>query len=47
MAARHVADQLDAETVAEIDPEPFYDFSTTRPLVKARQQCRSLAGVAV
>ena len=34
MAAGHVADRLDASPLAEIDPEPFYDFSTTRPLVQ-------------
>ncbi len=34
IAATHLADRLDATTVAEIDPEPFYDFSTTRPLVQ-------------
>jgi proteasome assembly chaperone (PAC2) family protein len=33
MAAGHVADRLGAEPLADIDPEPFYDFSTTRPLV--------------
>ena len=44
MAARHVADQLETEPVAEIDPEPFYDFSTTRPLVKLDNNAvRSLA----
>lgn len=30
-AARHVRDRLAAEPVAELDPEPFYDFTTTRP----------------
>ena len=43
IAAGHVADRLDAEPFAEIDPEPFYDFSTTRPLVQLDdQQVRSL-----
>ena len=34
MAAGHVADRWDAEAVAEIDAETFYDFSMTRPLVQ-------------
>ncbi|MDH3680775.1 MAG: PAC2 family protein [Acidimicrobiia bacterium] len=33
-AARHVRDRLGGETFAEIDPEPFYDFATTRPFVR-------------
>jgi len=33
IAAGHLAERLDANAVAEIDPEVFYDFSTTRPLV--------------
>lgn len=33
IAAGHLAERLDASAVAEIDPEVFYDFSTTRPLV--------------
>ena len=43
IAAGHVADRLDAEPFAEIDPEPFYDFTTTRPLVQLDdKQARSL-----
>lgn len=34
MAAKHLARQLKAEPVADIDPEPFYDFSVARPLLK-------------
>jgi proteasome assembly chaperone (PAC2) family protein len=34
MAAAHVADRWDADAVAEIDAEMFYDFSMTRPLVQ-------------
>ncbi|MFQ5558411.1 MAG: PAC2 family protein [Acidimicrobiales bacterium] len=34
IAAVHLADRWDARPVAEIDPEPFYDFGTTRPLVQ-------------
>jgi proteasome assembly chaperone (PAC2) family protein len=32
-AARYLADRWDAELVAEIDPEEFTDFSSTRPQV--------------
>lgn len=41
LAASHVADRWDAEPIAEIDAEVFYDFSMTRPLVQldeARQR---------
>ncbi len=34
IAAGHLADRLDATPLAEIDPELFYDFNTTRPLVQ-------------
>jgi len=34
LAAGHIADRLDATPLAEIDPELFYDFNTTRPLVQ-------------
>lgn len=33
-AARHVRDRLGGEPFATIDPEPFYDFTTTRPFVR-------------
>jgi proteasome assembly chaperone (PAC2) family protein len=33
-AARYLADRWDAELVAEIDPEEFLDFSSTRPQVQ-------------
>lgn len=33
IAARHVAERFDATPLATIDPERYYDFSTTRPLV--------------
>ncbi len=33
-ATRHVAETFDAAPFAEIDPELFYDFSTTRPFVR-------------
>ena len=33
-AARHLRDRLGGETFANIDPEPFYDFATTRPFVR-------------
>ncbi len=32
-ATRHVADTFDAQPFASIDPEPFYDFTNTRPFV--------------
>ncbi len=32
-ASRHVADSFDAQPIASIDPEPFYDFTSTRPFV--------------
>ncbi len=33
-ATQHVAETFDAEPFAEIDPEPFYDFTATRPFVR-------------
>ena len=33
-AARYLVDRWDAELVAEVDPEEFYDFTTTRPDVR-------------
>lgn len=33
MAARHLAAHWRCRSIAEIDPEPFYDFTTTRPTV--------------
>lgn len=33
-ATQHVAEAFDAEPFASIDPEPFYDFSSTRPFVR-------------
>lgn len=33
-AAAHLISRFDAEPFAEIDPEPFYDFSSTRPIVR-------------
>ncbi len=33
IAANHLAERFDAVALADIDPEPYYDFSTTRPLV--------------
>jgi proteasome assembly chaperone (PAC2) family protein len=32
-AARYLADRWDAEVIADVDPEEFYDFSSTRPQV--------------
>jgi proteasome assembly chaperone (PAC2) family protein len=33
-AARYLVDRWDADLVAEIDPEEFYDFTSTRPEVR-------------
>ena len=33
-AARYLVDRWDADLVAEVDPEEFYDFTTTRPDVR-------------
>lgn len=33
-AARHIRDRLGGEVIAGIDPEPFYDFTSTRPYVR-------------
>ena len=33
-AASHLADRWGCETVAEIDPEPFFDFTASRPMVR-------------
>lgn len=33
-AARYLVDRWDAERVAEVDPEEFYDFTSTRPEVR-------------
>ena len=34
MATSHLADRFDAEPIASIDAEPFFDFSSTRPMVR-------------
>lgn len=33
-AIKHLVDQWDAELIAEVDPEDFYDFQVTRPMVR-------------
>ncbi len=33
-ASRHLADTFDATPFASIDPEPYYDFTSTRPFVR-------------
>lgn len=33
-AARHLVDRWDGELVADLDPEEFYDFTSTRPEVE-------------
>lgn len=34
MATSHLSERLDAQPFAEIDAEPFFDFSATRPMVR-------------
>lgn len=34
MASSHLADRFNAEPFATIDAEPFFDFSSTRPMVR-------------
>lgn len=34
MATSHLADRFEAEPFASIEAEPFFDFSTTRPMVR-------------
>lgn len=41
-AVRHLGDRWDAEPFAEIDPEVFFDFSTTRPMVELTDEGREL-----
>jgi proteasome assembly chaperone (PAC2) family protein len=36
-AARYLAERWDANLVADIDPEEFYDFSSTRPQVRLHE----------
>ena len=33
-AVRHLRDRLNADSIAEIDPEEFFDFTSTRPTVQ-------------
>ena len=41
-AARHIRDRLSGQLFATIDPEPFYDFTTVRPLVHVVQGGRKI-----
>jgi predicted ATP-grasp superfamily ATP-dependent carboligase len=41
-AVRHLGDRWGAEPFAEIDPEVFFDFSTTRPMVELTDEGRVL-----
>ncbi|MEM9133714.1 MAG: PAC2 family protein [Actinomycetota bacterium] len=41
-AARHIRDRLGGETFAEIEPEPFYDFTDSRPVVRLSDQGRQI-----
>ncbi len=36
-AARHLRDRLGGTSMATIDPEPFYDFTSTRPNVRIQK----------
>ena len=37
-AVRYLVDRLEARKLAEIDPEEFYDFNTTRPIISVVKQ---------
>jgi proteasome assembly chaperone (PAC2) family protein len=39
-AVRYLVDQLPARRIAELDPEPFYSFTDTRPRVRVRDGWR-------
>ena len=39
-AAQHVIETFDAQPFADLDPEPFYDFTTTRPFVRIDDEQR-------
>lgn len=41
-AARHLRDRLGGVAFAEIDPEPFYDFTDTRPMVRIEGDGRQI-----
>ncbi len=41
-AARHLRDRLGGEAFADIDPEPFYDFTSSRPMVQLRGAGREI-----
>ncbi len=41
-AATQLRDRFDAEKIAEIDPEPFYDFSETRPMIELDEGGRQI-----
>ncbi|MEM8922443.1 MAG: PAC2 family protein [Actinomycetota bacterium] len=41
-AARHIRDRLGGEAFAELDPEPFYDFTATRPDVRIEGNARTI-----
>lgn len=41
-AAHHLARQVDAQPLARIEPEEFYDFSTTRPMVSLENGRRTI-----
>ena len=41
-AARHIRDRLRGESFAVIDPEPYYDFSAARPLVRLAEGGREI-----
>lgn len=41
-AVRYLADRWDATLIADIDPEEFYDFSSTRPQVKVEDDLREI-----
>lgn len=41
-AAAHIRDRLGGTTFATIDPEPFYDFTTARPMIRLAEDGREI-----
>ena len=45
-AVDHLREVWDATPVAEIDPDPYYDFQVNRPTVSRRRGRHAASGVA-
>ncbi len=41
-AARHIRDRFAGEVFATMDPEPFYDFATSRPMIRLEGEGRAI-----